>query len=141
MTDSIHRLHDAVVATRRGRHIAPRTARLLAKGRHFMAKKVAEEAVEVSLDAVQGDLDGAIRESADLIYNLVVLWVELGIDPSDVWAEMDRREKLLGLAEKLPKRAPTDGHAVTLDLLALSLHEGANLGEAGDLGRRGNRRR
>lgn len=142
MSDSIRRLHDAVVATRRGRHVAPRTARMFAKGRHFMAKKVAEEAVEVSLDAVQGDTAGAIHESADLIYNLVVLWVELGIDPADVWAEMDRREKLLGLAEKLPKRAhPEPLHAVTLDLLALSLHEGGDLGEAGSLGRRGSRRR
>ncbi|WGD28887.1 phosphoribosyl-ATP diphosphatase [Ancylobacter sp. WKF20] len=142
MSDSIHRLHDAVVATRRGRLVAPRTTRLFAKGRHFIAKKVAEEAVEVSLDAVQGDIAGAIRESADLIYNLVVLWVELGILPADVWAEMDRREALLGLAEKLPKRSPVDGaHAVTLDLLALSLHEGGDLGEAADPGRRGNRRR
>lgn len=138
MSDSIRRLHDAVVATRRGRHVAPRTARMFAKGRHFMAKKVAEEAVEVSLDAVRGDTPGTIRESADLIYNLVVLWVEMGIDPADVWAEMDRREKLLGLAEKLPKRASDAGHPPAVDLLALTLHEG---GEVADLGRRGTRRR
>lgn len=103
MSDSIHRLHAAVVATRRGRNPSPRTAKLFAKGRHFIAKKVAEEAVEVALDAVGGDAAGAVRESADLIYNLVVLWVEMGIDPEDVWAEMHRRESLMGMAEKLPK--------------------------------------
>jgi hypothetical protein len=44
-----------------------------------------------------------IHESVDLIYNLVVLWSELGITASEVWAEMDRRQALLGMAEKLPK--------------------------------------
>ena len=44
-----------------------------------------------------------IRESADLLYNLVVLWVASGVHPKDVWTEMERRERLLGIAEKLPK--------------------------------------
>ena len=45
-----------------------------------------------------------MKESADLIYNLVVLWVATGIRPEDVWKEMDRRERLLGIAEKVPKK-------------------------------------
>lgn len=68
-----------------------------------MAKKLAEEAFEVGLEAVQGDRRRTILESADLIYNLVVLWSEIGIAPEDVWREMDRREQLYGIAEKLPK--------------------------------------
>ncbi len=31
------------------------------------------------------------------------MWVACGVKPRDVWAEMDRREKMLGIAEKLPK--------------------------------------
>jgi phosphoribosyl-ATP pyrophosphohydrolase len=31
------------------------------------------------------------------------MWSELGIAASEVWAEMDRRQALLGMAEKLPK--------------------------------------
>jgi phosphoribosyl-ATP pyrophosphohydrolase len=69
-----------------------------------MAKKMAEEAVEVVIDTVYGDTAAVIRESADLMYNLVVLWVAAGVRPEDVWAEMDRRERLLGIAEKIPKR-------------------------------------
>jgi phosphoribosyl-ATP pyrophosphohydrolase len=34
----------------------------------------------------------------------VALWVEAGIAPRQVWAEMERRERLYGIAEKLPKR-------------------------------------
>ena len=48
--------------------------------------------------------EAVIRESADLIYNLVVLWVASGVHPQEVWIEMERRERLLGIAEKLPSR-------------------------------------
>jgi phosphoribosyl-ATP pyrophosphohydrolase len=68
-----------------------------------MAKKLAEEAIEVVIDAVNGDADAVVRESADLLYNLTVLWAAAGVRPEDVWREMRRREHLLGIAEKLPK--------------------------------------
>jgi len=103
MADSVARLYEAVVATRAGRNPSPRTEKLFARGRPFIAKKLAEEGVEVALDAVAGDKAAVVRESADLVYNLVVLWVEAGIRPEDVWAEMQRREQLMGMAEKLPK--------------------------------------
>ncbi len=104
MTDSLDRLHMAVQAARDGDPATSRTARLLQAGRGKMAKKMAEEAVEVVIDTVHGDTAAVIRESADLMYNLVVLWVAAGVRPEDVWAEMDRRERLLGIAEKIPKR-------------------------------------
>jgi phosphoribosyl-ATP pyrophosphohydrolase len=68
-----------------------------------MAQKLAEEATEVVIEAVRGERSAVINESVDLIYNLVVLWSELGITTPEVWAEMDRRQALLGMAEKLPK--------------------------------------
>jgi len=37
-----------------------------------------------------------------------VLWIASGIRPEDVWKEMDRRERLLGIAEKVPKKLPED---------------------------------
>ena len=46
-----------------------------------------------------------VRESADLLYNLTVLWASAGVKPEDVWREMERREDMLGIAEKLPKSA------------------------------------
>ena len=103
MSDSITRLHKAVVAARGADPSSSRTAKLLQSSRAKMAKKLAEEAVEVVIDAMHGHNDAVVRESADLIYNLVVLWVAAGVDPQDVWAEMERREKLMGIAEKLPK--------------------------------------
>ena len=103
MSDSLDRLYEAVLEARHADPTSSRTARLLRAGRAKMAKKLAEEAVEVVIDAMHGSRDAVVRESADLIYNLVVLWVASGVSPKDVWKEMDRRERLFGIAEKLPK--------------------------------------
>jgi phosphoribosyl-ATP pyrophosphohydrolase len=103
MADSIARLYDAVIAARGADPTKSRTARLLRSGRAKMAKKLAEEAVEVVIDAMHGQNEAVVRESADLLYNLVVLWVHAGVHPDDVWVEMRRREQMFGIAEKLPK--------------------------------------
>jgi phosphoribosyl-ATP pyrophosphohydrolase len=103
MGDSLDRLYQAVLAARTADPASSRTARLLRAGRSKMAKKLAEEAVEVVIDAMHGHSDAVVRESADLLYNLVVLWVASSVHPKDVWTEMERRERLLGIAEKLPK--------------------------------------
>lgn len=105
MSDSLERLYAAVVAAKGADPATSRTAKLLRAGRGKMAKKLAEEAVEVVIDAMTGQNEAVIKESADLLYNLTVLWVAAGIEPKDVWAEMNRRERLFGIAEKLPKRA------------------------------------
>ncbi len=108
MTDSVNRLYQAALDCRHDDPSTSRTARLLRSGRNKMAKKLAEEAVEVVIDAMNGGREAVIRESADLIYNLVVLWVATNIRPDDVWKEMDRRERLLGIAEKVPKKLIED---------------------------------
>ena len=105
MSDSIERLYQAVLAAKDLEPATSRTARLFQRGPAKMAKKLAEEAIEVAIDSVNGDADAVIRESADLLYNLAVLWAGAGVQPSDVWREMERREQLLGIAEKLPKSA------------------------------------
>ena len=103
MSDSLARLYDAVTAAKDADPSTSRTAKLLRSGRAKMAKKLAEEAVEVVIDAMDGDRDAVVHESADLLYNLVVLWVAEGVKPQDVWDEMKYRERLMGIAEKLPK--------------------------------------
>jgi phosphoribosyl-ATP pyrophosphohydrolase len=108
MSDSLERLHKSVLVLRKGDPALSRTARLIRAGRSKVAKKLAEEAVEVVIDAVRGDRDAVVLESADLLYNLVVLWADMGISPQDIWAEMERRETLLGIAEKLPKNQPAN---------------------------------
>src|SRR5213079_1395538 len=103
MTDSVERLYEGVIKARHGDPTRSRTAKLLRAGRAKMAKKLAEEAVEVVIDAMHGQPAAVVKESADLLYNLVVLWVHAGVRPEDVWAEMRRRELMFGIAEKVPK--------------------------------------
>ena len=103
MADSLDRLFAAVQDLKKGDPARSRTARLIRAGRAKIAKKLGEEAVEVVIDAMHGDRDAVVKESADLLYHLVVLWVSTGVRPQDVWAEMKRREEMLGIAEKLPK--------------------------------------
>ncbi len=105
MSDSLTRLYDAVVAAKLADPSDSRTAKLLRAGRAKMGKKLAEEAVEVLLKAIHGERDAVVQESADLLYNLVVLWVAAGVKPQHVWDEMKYREQLMGIAEKLPKHA------------------------------------
>src|SRR6476646_7919465 len=84
MSDSLERLYLAVIAAKDLDPAVSRTARLFRRGPAKMAKKLAEEAIEVVIDAVSGDADAGVR-------------------PADVWREMERREHLLGIAEKMPK--------------------------------------
>ena len=104
MTDSIDRLYDAVLEAMDAHPSSSRTARLLRAGRSKIAKKVAEEAVEVVIEAMLNHRDAVVRESADLLYNLAVLWASVDVEPKDVWKEMQRRERLFGIAEKLAKQ-------------------------------------
>jgi phosphoribosyl-ATP pyrophosphohydrolase len=114
MSDSLERLYQAVIAARDLDPAISRTARLFQRGPSRMAKKLAEEAIEVVIDAVNGDSDAVVRESADLLYNLTVLWAAAGVKPADVWREMGRREDLLGIAEKIPKLKSAAKPAVKL---------------------------
>lgn len=99
----LERLAAAVEAVRTGRRASPRTSKLVASGVPKMSQKVIEEAAEVAIEAIRGDRQAVIAEAVDLFYNLVVLLSSSGVSLGDVWAEMDRREALLGMAEKLPK--------------------------------------
>ena len=76
------------------------TARLYAKGINKIAQKLGEEAVETAIAAVSESNDRLVRESADLLYHLLVLWSAKGIAPEDVWEELDRRFGTSGVAVK-----------------------------------------
>ena len=100
----VDRLYAALSAVAPSEH--PRTARLLASSKRKIAQKVIEEAGEVALAAVKNNNGGIVRESADLLYHLAVLWRRAGIDSTAIWAEMRRRAEHMGIAEKLPKARP-----------------------------------
>ncbi len=82
------------------------TAQLFADGLPKIAQKLGEEAVETVIAGAAGDAPATVRDSADLLYHLLVLWAAAGIAPDDVWAELNRREGTSGLAEKAARKKP-----------------------------------
>ena len=60
--------------------------------------------------------ESVILESVDVLYHLAVVWAECGVSLEDVYGEIDRRERLYGIAEKLPKTAAA--HARRLSSVA-----------------------
>jgi phosphoribosyl-ATP pyrophosphohydrolase len=76
------------------------TAKLLAAGLAGIARKLGEEALEAVIEAVKGDTAALTRESADLLYHLLVLWAAAGLSPDDMAAELTRREGVSGIEEK-----------------------------------------
>lgn len=80
------------------------TARLFARGRQQIAKKLGEEAVEALIEGIRGDKPKLVGESADMLYHLLTLWAASGVKPKAVWAELARREGLSGIAEKAARK-------------------------------------
>ncbi len=83
-----------------GDTINSHSARLLARGTAKVAQKLGEEAVECVIEAVAGNRTALVGESADVLYHLLVVWVDAGIQPAEVWEELTRREGMSGIAEK-----------------------------------------
>jgi phosphoribosyl-ATP pyrophosphohydrolase len=103
MVDPIKTLYKAVVLARGETRDASKTAKLFDDGRIKIAKKLIEEAAEISLECVANNRDEVIHESVDMLYNWVVLLADMGIEPAEVWEEMARREDAMGIAGKIPK--------------------------------------
>jgi phosphoribosyl-ATP pyrophosphohydrolase len=82
------------------------SARLLSRGTGKVAQKFGEEAVECLIEAVAGNRDALVAESADVLYHLMVLWVSAGVVPDSVWDELSRREGISGIAEKAARAKP-----------------------------------
>ncbi len=97
----LDRLWDTVESRRvAGDASISHSARLMARGTAKVAQKLGEEAVECVIEATLGHRTETILESADLLYHLIVVWVDAGIRPEEVWAELKRREGISGIAEK-----------------------------------------
>lgn len=96
----LDRLWAVVTERRQADPTVSHSARLLSRGTAKVAQKFGEEAVECLIEATAGNRTGLIGESADVLYHLIVMWVNAGVRPDEVWAELKRREGVSGIAEK-----------------------------------------
>ena len=72
----------------------------LLSDKNFLARKIGEESIEVILEYLNNNKDNIIKESADLLYHLSVLWISVDVKPDDIWNELQNRRGKSGLDEK-----------------------------------------
>jgi phosphoribosyl-ATP pyrophosphohydrolase len=101
--DQIHQLEVDLKEVAANPARFPRTNKLIAAGAPQQAKKIVEEAAELAIEAIRSDRGAAVREAADLMYNLVVLLEGMRIPFDDVCGELERRRGLYGIAAKQQK--------------------------------------
>lgn len=75
------------------------TSSLLSQ-KNFLAKKINEESTEVILEYLDNNKNNVIKESADLLYHLCVMWVSVDVKPADIWNELQKRKGTSGFDEK-----------------------------------------
>ncbi len=93
-------LYDVVASRRTADPTTSYTAQLMSEGAAKCAQKIGEEAVEAAIAAVQNKHDDLVRESADLIYHLLVLLAVQDVKLDEVYSELARRQGRSGLEEK-----------------------------------------
>lgn len=67
------------------------TSYLFEKGIEKILKKVGEESTEVVIGAMKKDYNETVFEISDLVYHVLVLMVEMGIDLAQVRQELENR--------------------------------------------------
>jgi phosphoribosyl-ATP pyrophosphohydrolase len=76
------------------------TKSLLEAGPGRAAKKFGEEAIEAVIAAIEDDRTALLKESADVLYHLIVLLRVRDISLDEVMGELQRRTAQSGHAEK-----------------------------------------
>ena len=105
MSEGLDRLFTIIAARKGADPASSYTAKLLAEGVEKCAKKFGEEATEAVIAAVTRDKAELAKESADVLYHLMVLWAASGITPEDVYAVLMSRESRSGLQEKASRKS------------------------------------
>ncbi|MSP49373.1 MAG: phosphoribosyl-ATP diphosphatase [Alphaproteobacteria bacterium] len=104
----LDRLYKVIESRRGADPETSHTAKLLQRGTKRIAQKVGEEAVEAVIEAIRGNRQKLTAESADLVYHILVMWADAGINPADVWAELSKREGVSGIAERRKREQKDD---------------------------------
>ena len=89
------------LSERKNRSVQKSYTSYLNKNPELLAKKIGEEASELIIEFIKRNKEGVIKETSDLLYHLLVIWVSIGIDPEEIWNELSSRKLISGLQEKI----------------------------------------
>lgn len=82
------------------------TAKLLNSNQDKVLKKIAEEAAETIMACKDNDREQIIYETADLWFHCLIMLTLHNISPEDILRELERREGVSGIEEKLSRSQP-----------------------------------
>ena len=88
---SLEALYQLLVGRKTNPKEGSYTTYLFQKGIDKILKKVGEECTEVIVAGKGGSKEETIFEIADLAYHVMVLMVEMGIEPKDIFAQLESR--------------------------------------------------
>ena len=83
------------------------TAALLAHAPDKPLRKLSEEVTELLIDVLKGDVEGATKEAADVLYHYLVVLAAADISFSEVLHELEKREGMSGYEEKRSRKQTT----------------------------------
>lgn len=83
------------------------TSYLFKEGLDKILKKIGEESSEIIIGAKNNSKDEVVYETCDLVYHLLVLMVQQGIDINDLVKELEKRR--LKICNKKPERKTVEG--------------------------------
>lgn len=102
---TLERLEDIIAERASASPHESYVAKLNAKGIEAIAQKLGEEATETVIAALTQGKAELIGESADLLFHLMVLLQAKGVTMAQVFAELDRRDGVSGIAEKASRES------------------------------------
>lgn len=82
------------------------TSYLFEEGINKILKKIGEETSEVIIASKNNNKNEEVSEMCDLIYHLLVLMVNQGIDINDIVQELEKRRQKI--CNKKPERKPIE---------------------------------
>ena len=91
LEDVLSGLYQVIESRKRERPEGSYTTYLFDQGLDKILKKVGEESAETIIAAKNEDRDALVKESSDLLYHLIVLFVDRGLSLQDVSAELRQR--------------------------------------------------
>jgi phosphoribosyl-ATP pyrophosphohydrolase/phosphoribosyl-AMP cyclohydrolase len=89
--EMLKELYELVESRKRERPKDSYTTYLFDQGLDKILKKVGEESAETIIAAKNEDRDALVKESSDLLYHMIVLFVERGVKLEEVRAELVAR--------------------------------------------------
>lgn len=102
----LQRLAQTIEARRNVDPSVSYTANLLNSNQDKVLKKIAEEAAETIMACKDNDREQIIYETADLWFHCLIMLTQHNIPPEDILRELERREGISGIEEKLSRSQP-----------------------------------